>query len=131
MFDRPTVKKTRDKIQAVLDILSKELGCQIKVGRASFARDGSNCTFKVECAIMSADGTVETKEVTAFRKMASLYGLSPNDLGKVFTNAGEKFTISGLKPKANKYPILATRSDGKGFKFPVDMVKLALAAAAA
>jgi len=129
MFNRPTVKKTRDKIQAALDTLSKELGCQIKVGGASFARDGSNCTFKLECATVSADGTVETKEVTAFREMASSYGLSPDDLGKAFFNAGEKFTISGLKPKANKYPILAVRSDGAEFKFPVDMVKLALAAA--
>jgi len=110
MFNRPTVKKTRDKIQAALDTLSKELGCQIKVGGASFARDGSNCTFKLECATVSADGTVETKEVTAFREMASSYGLSPDDLGKAFFNAGEKFTISGLKPKANKYPILAVRS---------------------
>jgi len=130
MFDRMTVRSTANKIQAALDVLAKELGCQIEVGRASFARDGSNCTFKVECATLSADGTAETKEVSAFRQMAEMYGLSPDDFGKTFVNAGQKFTISGLSTKAKQYPILATRVDGKTFKFPVDMVKLALAAAA-
>lgn len=131
MFDRATVKNTRDKLQAALDTLSKDLGCQIKVGNATFARTGSNCTFKVEFAALGEDGTAETKEVLAFRELAVMYGLSPDDIGKIFVNAGQEFTICGLAPKARRFPILAKRADGKSYKFPVDMVKLALAAATA
>lgn len=131
MFDRQTVKSTRRKIQAALDTLSEELGCQIKVGRASFARDGSNCTFKVECATLSDNGTAETKEVSAFRELASMYGLSPDDLGKTFVNGGQEFTVCGLATKARRFPILAKGANGKSYKFPADAVKLALSASAA
>jgi len=129
MFTRSTVKSTRDKIQAVLSTLSEELGCQIKVGNATFDRNGSNCTFKVECATISSDGIAETKEVSAFRDLAALYGLSADDLGKPFVDAGERFVISGLAQKSRRFPILAKREkDGKGFKFAADNVKLALLA---
>ncbi len=130
MFDRQTVKNTRNELQAILETLSKEMGCQIKVAGAMFARDGSNCTFKVEFAAISADGTAETKEVTAFRELAAIYGLRPDDFGKTCVSGGQEFTISGLKPKAKRYPILATRPDGKVYKFSEDMVRIALTAAA-
>jgi len=114
-------------LQAALDTVAAELGYQIQVGNASFS--GSQCTFKVECAVVGEDGMAQTREATDFKARAALYGLSPDDLGKVFTNGGERFRVTGLKPKSRKYPIVAVRvKDDKGYKFPADMVKLALAA---
>ncbi len=130
MFDRATVKSTCGKLEAALATLADELGCQIKVGGATFARDGGNCTFKVELATTNPDGTAETKEVSAFRELATAYGLSPDDLGKTFVSGKQPYVVCGLKPKATRFPILAQRADGKVFKFPADSVKMALAAAA-
>ena len=128
-FDRATVRETRDKLQAALAQVAEELGCRIEVGNASFS--GSQCTFKVECAVVGEDGMAQTRETTDFKARAALYGLSPADLGEVFTNGGDQFRVAGLKPKSRKYPIVAVRvKDGKAYKFPADMVKLALAAGA-
>lgn len=126
MFDRNNVKQIRQRLQAHVEQLSKDLGCNVTVGNASYARDGSNCTFKIEMATIAADGIVETKEVSAFKSYATSYGLSPSDLGKNFTNKGRSFTICGLKPRASKYPIVALCSDGNRYKFSVLDIKTAL-----
>jgi len=128
-FDRATVRETRSRLQAALDTVAKELGCQIQVGNASFS--GPNCTFKVECAVVGKDGTAQTQETTDFKALATRYGLSPDDLGKVFTTGGHEYRVAGLKPKSHRYPIVAVRvKDDKTYKFPADVVKLALGAAA-
>ena len=41
------------------------------------------------------------------------------ELGSEFVDRGETFTITGFNPRSTKYPVLATRADGKRFKFPV------------
>lgn len=126
-FDKTTTSATRKKIQLALAALSEQLGVKITVGRATLARDGSNCTFKLECAAVDGDGVAQTKEVRAFCGMAKLYGLSKDDLGKIFTNGGETFTVSGLSPQARRFPILATRMrDGLVFKFSAEFIKLAI-----
>jgi len=131
-FDRAAVKATRDALQGALGALAEQMGCEIKVGSATFDRSGANCTFKVECAVIGQDGVAETREIADFRGLAPMYGLKPDDLGRTFTNAGEQYRICGIKAKSRKYPILAERErDGKVFKFPADTVKLKLEAASA
>lgn len=125
-FDRQTVKDTRDRLQTALDAVAADLGCQIKVGRASFARDGANCSFKIECAVVGDDGQVKTKEASDFTHCAVQYGLEASDLGREFTSNGNTFTVIGCKPKSYKFPILGRRDDGKVFKFPAVIVRLGL-----
>ncbi len=125
-FDKPTVRATRDRLQTALDALAADLGCQIKVGSATFERDGSRCYFKVDCAVLDEDGTVETKEASDFVRCAVQYGLVAEDLGREFTGRGSTFTVIGCKPKSYKYPILTRRQDGKVFKFPADTVRRGL-----
>ena len=122
-FDKPTVRATRERLQSALDAVASELGCQIKVGSATFERDGSRCTFKIDCAAVGEDGAVETREASDFTRCATQYGLRPDDLGAEFTKGGETFTVIGCKPKSYKYPILARRNDGKVFKFPAATVR--------
>lgn len=127
MFDRAKVKQTRTDLEAAVAVLAERLGCHIKVGSASFARDGSQCFFKVEFAAIGEGGVPETQEVTAFRRLAVAYGLEPDDFGRTFTSGGTAYAICGLKPKATRFPILAKRvGDDKIFKFPADTVRNAL-----
>jgi len=53
-----------------------------------------------------------------------LFGLDPSVYGKTFKNInGEEFKVVGLKPKAPKYPLLATRN-GNRYKFKLsDMIR--------
>jgi hypothetical protein len=124
-MDREKVKALRDKMQEALDaFVGSDNGVVVKVGHASFS--DSSVTFKVDVSEI-VNGQVVTKEASAFKAMACLYGLKPEDLGRTFAFRGEKYTVSGLNPKAAKYPICGKRvSDGKGFKFGERMVAVAL-----
>ena len=124
-MDREKVKALRDKMQEALDaFVGSDNGVAVKVGAARFT--DSSVTFKVDVSEI-VNGKAVTKEADAFKAMASLYGLKPEDLGRRFAFRGEQYEVAGLNPKAAKFPICGKRvSDGKGFKFGERMVALAL-----
>jgi len=106
-------------------------GLQVKLGNASYTGDSIfPITFKIEVSATNDDGTIETKEVKDFKTNAIHYGLSPDDLGKEFTQNDHTFKISGLNGKRRKYPISVTRNDGKKFKFTAEQIKQLLQRAA-
>lgn len=125
-FDLPTIKATRIRLQTALDALGADLGCEFKVGSATYERDGSRCSFKLECAVPDEDGTVQSKEAADFVRYAERYGLFPDDLGRSFTANGKTFTIIGCMPRSHTYPILVERGDGKQRKVRAEMVVAAL-----
>jgi len=124
-IDRHACRLLKAKLQAALDLDNlgfKELGVDVQVGSARFS--SSSATFKVEVSIVAADGTVETKTVSDFKRCAQLWGLQPDDFGRTFRSRGIAYEICGGKPGSYKYPILGKRvPDGKVFKFPADVVR--------
>jgi|GEM_PF-1314809 len=124
-MDREKVKALRDKMQEALDaFVGSDNGVVVKVGHASYT--DSNVTFKVEVSEV-VDGKAVTKEASAFKALASMYGLKPEDLGRRFAFRGGQYEVCGLNAKAGKFPICGKRvSDGKGFKFGEQTVALAL-----
>ena len=124
-FDRNVCRILRERLDAALVGLGEELGVSIRAGHISFSPGNAN--VKLEVAVILPDGTVQTEEIEDFQALAELYGLKKGDLGRTFQKGSHAYTISGMKPKSRKYPILATRDDGRRFKFPVSTVKAALA----
>lgn len=125
-FDRDTVRMFNDEMHAALKGLAEKYGVHVKNAGATFARDGSNVTYKVAVAVIGEGGVPETKERAAFVQLAVLYGLQPTDLDETFVHAGDTVKIIGLAPKSRKFPILGTKH-GKTYKFPVEVVKAGLA----
>ena len=82
--------------------------------------------FKVYAVTSSRATTTEAlNDVKA--KMARLYTLNPDDLGKTFTSGGKTFKIEGLKTRSHKRPVLASDvRTGKKFVFEVEAVQRAL-----
>lgn len=120
-FDRNNTRIVREKLQEAVRGIEEELGIQIKFGNASFSN--SIVTIKTECAIKGAEGEIVGQAAEDFKKLAELYGLKPDDLGKEFDHMRDTFTIIGLKPKSKKYPILAKEKYSKKvFKFPARAV---------
>lgn len=120
-FDRTNLRMLRQAIDAALEDVGKDYGISIEAGNATF---GENiATFKVECATIAKNGKVVSKAAEDFNRYAQMFGLEPSDLGREFTHRGRRYTITGLKPRSHTYPIVATRDDGKSFKFPVSAVK--------
>ena len=124
-MDRQKVLSIRDKLNEVLKEAGKDLGVELRLGNCTYYNN--NATFKLEVAEIGEDGEVHTKEAEDFRARAFMYGLQPEDLGKDFRDfTGKKFTITGLKPRSKKYPILAKDEDGETYKLPTEMVKACL-----
>jgi hypothetical protein len=83
-------------------------------------------TIKIELADIQ-NGEVQSRAVTDFKRLASRYGLEPDDLGTEFRSGGYWYIITGLNTRAPKYPIKCERKfDGKGYKFTEAQVAFAL-----
>ena len=129
-LDRAFFQKSRPMIDKALAQLGEDLGVQFHAGNASFDISGASGHFKLEVLPLQAGGEVVTPEASAFESMAKLYGFDAGDLGRTFRTGGVDYRITGLKPRARRYPVTADRvSDGRGFKFPADVVLNALKAA--
>lgn len=128
-MERATVKEIRDRLQKAISdakmndfILNKY---NIKVGNATFGE--TSAVFKVEVATIGENGEIRDRKAEDFNLLASVYGLKPEDLGKSFTYGQETYTIIGLNSKSHKYPLVVKKnSNGKSFKFPVEIAKLQL-----
>lgn len=51
------------------------------------------------------------------------YGLKPEDFNRQFTDGKNVFFLRAIKPNNRKYPIIAERTDGRMYKFTVDILK--------
>jgi hypothetical protein len=125
-FDGAACRAVSAKIEAALAPLAKELGLVITTKGGSYSPEAY--TLKVECATVSADGEVQTKESLDFKAYAFRYGLDADDLGATFKRGGDTYTIVGAKPRSRKYPILCRKANGKTYKLPADTVLLHLKA---
>jgi len=120
-FDKPTARDLREKIDAALEQLGKELGLKLHAGSASFSN--SLLTFKLECAVISEGGEVATKEAADFKRFQSRHGIPLECLNKEFTLQGSKYILRGYKPRGRSYPMIAECSKtGQSFKLPLDQV---------
>jgi len=119
-INRTTLRLIEADALAALETVATKHGIAFKFGSGRFTAD--NATLKLEVAVMNADGTAETKEVSDFKAMAQHYGLKAEHLGEEIRIRGTTYTICGLKRKSKKYPIIAETANGKRFKFEAAQV---------
>ena len=117
-FDKTNLDTLRKEIDDALAPIAARHGIQLHAGRITYAADNARITL--EAAVVTPDGMVLSREATAFRELAHLYGLQPSDLGRTFTLSGTEYTIVGLRTRATRAPILARTSDGKLVGFPAE-----------
>jgi hypothetical protein len=103
-FNKAKLDRIRADIEQALEVVGQKHGLQLTCGHIKYGR--SNFTLKLEASKINSDGTVETKEVSDFKHYCGLYGLSIDDLGKVFLSQGERFVLYGINPNAKSMPIL-------------------------
>lgn len=124
-MDRQTTKRLAEASTKALEAVAAEFGVRVKYKSGRYG--SSTADLKFEFAEVSEDGTVQSRETEAFTRLAEVYGLHPNDLGRQFKVRQNVYRITGLNTRARKMPIQAERcSDGRGFKFPESVVAEAL-----
>jgi hypothetical protein len=128
-FSAAACRNVSARIEDALAPLAKELGIVITTKGGSYSPEAY--VLKVECATVSEDGQVQSKEALDFKAYAFRYGLDADDLNTTFKRGGETYTIVGCKPRSRKYPILCRAENGKVYKLPADTVALHVKAAKA
>ena len=114
------VQQLREDMNKALAAVGKKHGVTITAGNARF--DDLSVTFKTEAKVNSVAGGKPVAQAE-FERNARLVGLDPKDFGRVFIGAsGVKFTVSGVKPRNRKYPVIATNARGVAYKFPVSAI---------
>jgi hypothetical protein len=125
-FDPATCRALSDRIKAALQPLAESLGVTITMGGGKY--EAGYYDPKLRVSVVGADGTIGSPEAAAFRQLAHLYGLKAEDLGKTFRAQGDTLTITGLRTRAAKRPIVARATSGKSYVFPAEDVKRLLGA---
>jgi len=113
-FGRPEHRLLSPQIIAAL----KELGDRHGV---NFSIEGGQIGSKARFNLWAEPKTPAGGKSHAqreFEAYAAYYGLKPEHFGKTFISQGSLYRISGIKPSAPKYQILAERvTDGTVYKF--------------
>lgn len=135
MFDRDRIRRLRPLIEQALanaplqQIVGDDF--EASLGAASFARDGSNVTFKLTLAVKGAKGDVLTPDAQCFTRSAASYGLQAEWLNKGFQFQGTMYIVRGLRPRSHKFPVLCEsctslgNPTGKIYKFKIGDVQAA------
>jgi len=121
---RATVKALREDCEAALQAVAEKHGLQIRQKRSvSFRPD--KCP--VPCEFILVETTESGDEITpegqTFKTRAFQYGLEPEWLHQSFDLNGNRLKITGLNPRARKYPVMVEDSAGKSYKVPANTVK--------
>jgi hypothetical protein len=116
-MNRDKVISISEKIKIELAKISASEGIEISLGSISF----SSSSFSVKVTGVEKDNP-ENDRVNLI--LSKRYGFTQNIVGMEFTSPSGTFIVDGFKTTNRKYPILATKTDGKMYKFhPTQILK--------
>ena len=124
-MNKAKVKALRAAIEKAVAQVEQEWDVDVTVGNARFTNESVKFQFNVVEKRTDSNGqavTVSLEQID-FERNCWKWGLQATDIGRQFFHNGKRFTLTGSKSRAHRYPIQATRSDGRTFKFTVDCVK--------
>jgi hypothetical protein len=119
------IEKLKKKILRDLLPLGEAENVHFRLGHCRKGAD--NFRIELEALTVLSDGTISDPEKTKFEAYAADYDLKPEWFGKEFVAKGSKFKITGINPKAPRFPVNVTKiTDGSSWKFTVPSIKLAM-----
>lgn len=117
-FNKENVTMFRDELTEALASIEKKFGVTVNLGGIRYG--DSKFSTRVTVSIGSADESAKREwDLNCWR-----FNLKPEQFGSTFVHFphGTRYTVTGLKPKSRKYPILAQNANGTTYKFPASVV---------
>jgi hypothetical protein len=122
-LDRNAVKLIQSEVTLALTAIAEKYGLSYQVKSGSF----SDTSFKASGEFSTpASPDADRQEFVVAAEYIRKNGspiFTEADFGATFIQGARRYTVTGLKPNRPAYPVTATREDGKGFKFPAQMVR--------
>jgi hypothetical protein len=118
----------RKEVAYQLKSLEVKLGVKLSPGKISYSEGAF--TMKLEGSLVQCKSGKSGKSVE-FEHLAILLGIPATWFGKKIKTTHGTATISEIKTKNSKFPIIAELDDGRRVKLPVDFVKFQLKQATA
>lgn len=123
-FTKENLRQLRSRLDPVLAEIGKEFGINLTSGNISFSV--GEFTLKVKGMATSAEAQADRQE--SHRRMASIMGLDPALLGKVFTHKGHQVKIVGFDPRKPKFPVICDDlTTGKSMKYTEASIRILVA----
>ena len=118
MIDANKINRVQSKIAAALAQIEKDENIKISFGNCSY----NAAYYKSGMTVTSLENSEKVDNV--YLKISQRLGFTQNIIGMTFTGTtcGE-VTITDIKLKNFKYPIIGTTKGGKSYKFTTDQVK--------
>ena len=121
-INKQNLQIIREKINKALSDVGQEIGLNIKLGNISYSPSGFNA--KVEAELISKGEKAKEADQEKNELLSMSIGFDKNIVGRTFAKAGSNYEIVDIKPRSTKFPVIAKKSDGTRYKFPVSLVKL-------
>jgi hypothetical protein len=97
----------RDEINASLAAVASKHGITLEVTKGTYGHTFGSFKLEIGQAVAAGvDPLLVTREAEAFKVNAKVMGFVPEDLGREFSQGGQKWRIIGIKPRARTRPML-------------------------
>jgi hypothetical protein len=110
----------RKEINDAIAAVAAKHNMTMSLGKITY--DEVSFKSEIKATVISTDGT-DLKARNDWDHYCKLFWLKSEDFGKTFVDAGETYTICGVKPRNTKFPILAKSIKGVTYKFPDDVIR--------
>jgi len=120
MITRNKIRTIQDKIKLAIAKIEKEENVSISFSSSSF----TSAYYTTKMKVQSLEKVEEV--LTVHDSDCRIVGFTQNVVGMSFISSGCSYKIVDIKTRNRKYPVIAERSDGRKYKFPVDHVKVLL-----
>lgn len=97
----------RKDIEAALAGVGTKYNVKLSAGKINYSHEYAD--IKITASVITADGMVVTKDAANFKQYADMFGLKPEDLGRIFIDHGIEYQITGLLPNSRKKPVTLLR----------------------
>lgn len=117
MITDSKITKIQAKIKAAIEQIEKEENVSISFGSIRYNSAYYSTTMKVSTTEKSE------KVESVYEGICKRLGFSQNVIGMKFQGKTSLMTITDIKTKNRKYPIIAESQSGISYKYSVDSIK--------
>lgn len=117
MITDSKITKIQEKIKAAIEQIEKEENVSISFGSIRYNNAYYSTTMKVSTTEKSE------KVESVYESICKRLGFTQNVIGMKFQGKTSLMTITDIKTKNRKYPIIAESQNGISYKYSVESIK--------